>query len=270
MTAPPKRRWSELRSDDFAALDPARAVAVLPVAAIEQHGPHLPLVVDACINAGILDAALALLRDDAPVLALPPQSVGKSEEHRGFAGTLSLPADLLIRQWNEIGDGVARAGLRKLLIFNTHGGNPPVMEIVARDLRVRHAMLAVCANWYDLVDLSDWFDAAELRHGVHGGAVETSVMLHLRPDLVDMSKAKTFASLSQTMEADFKRLSPVGRPSLAWETQDLNPSGAVGDAAAADAGRGAEIVAAAARGLAELLEDMERFDLALLKKPHES
>jgi creatinine amidohydrolase len=153
------------------------------------------------------------------------------------------------------------------LIFNSHGGNPPVMEIVARDLRVRHAMLAACANWYDLVDLNDWFDANELRHGIHGGAVETSIMLHLRPDLVDMSKAAAFASLSQTMEADFKHLSPVGRPSFAWATQDLNRSGAVGNAAAADAAKGAEIVAAAARGLAELFDDIERFDLAWLKQP---
>ncbi len=265
MTAPQNRRWAELCSDEFAALDAARTVTVLPVAAIEQHGPHLPLSVDACINAGILDAALALLPGDAPVLTLPPQNIGKSEEHLGFAGTLSQPADSLIRQWNDIGDGVARAGLRKLLIFNAHGGNPPVMEIVARDLRVRHAMLATCANWYDLVDLDGWFDAAELRHGIHGGAVETSIMLHLRPDLVDMSKAEAFASLSQAMAADFKRLSPVGRPSFAWEAQDLNPSGAVGDAAAGDAAKGAEIVAAAARGLAELLGEMERFDLALLK-----
>ena len=141
------------------------------------------------------------------------------------------------------------------------------MDIVARDLRTRHAMLAACANWYDLVDLSDWFEAAELRHGIHGGAVETSIMLYLRPDLVDMSKAEAFASLSETMEPDFNRLSPVGRPSFAWETQDLNPSGAVGNAAAGDAGRGAEVVAAAARGLVELLQDMERFDLAVLRDP---
>ena len=270
MSGPRKQYWAELRTDEFAALDPARAIAVLPVSAVEQHGPHLPLGVDAWINAAILDAALAQLGEDASVLVLPPQTIGKSEEHLGFAGTLSLPADLAVRQWNEIGAGVARAGLRKLFIFNSHGGNPPVMEIVARDLRVRHAMLAACANWYDLVDLNDWFDANELRHGIHGGAVETSIMLHLRPDLVDMSKAAAFASLSQTMEADFKHLSPVGRPSFAWATQDLNRSGAVGNAAAGDAAKGAEIVAAAARGLAELFDDIERFDLAWLKQPYES
>jgi creatinine amidohydrolase len=270
MTGPQKRRWAELHTGDFAALDPARAIAVLPVSALEQHGPHLPLGVDAWINAGILDRALALLRDDASVLVLPAQEVGKSEEHLGFAGTLSQPADLAVRLWNEIGDGVARAGLRKFLIFNSHGGNPPVMEIVARELRHRHAMLAVCANWYDLVDLSTWFDADELHHGIHGGAVETSIMLHLRPDLVDMSKAAAFGSLSQTMASDFKRLSPIGRPYFAWATQDLNPSGAVGNAAAGDAGLGAEIIAAAARGLVELFDDIERFDLEWLKAPYES
>ncbi|MEX2618178.1 MAG: creatininase family protein [Alphaproteobacteria bacterium] len=254
------RLWAELGADAFDALDKARAVAILPVAAVEQHGPHLPLSVDACINEGVLNAALALLAADDPVLVLPPQVIGKSEEHLRFAGTLSAPAESLIRQWNEIGDGVARAGIRKLLFFNSHGGNPPVMEIVSRDLRGRHDMLAVTANWYDLAPLGDWFAAGELKHGIHGGEVETSVMLHLRPDLVNMAKASDFVSSSVACEREFDRLSPLGPTSYAWETQDLNPSGAVGNAAAADAGRGEQAVNAAAAELAALLRDMLRAD----------
>ena len=157
---PPIRRyWSEMSTTDFTGLDTARTVAVLPVSAVEQHGPHLPLSVDVCINEGVLDAALALLPEDAPVLVLPPQTVGKSEEHIRFPGTLTVPADVLVRHWNEIGDGVARTGVRKILFFNSHGGNPPVMDIVSRDLRIRHGMLAAMANWYDLVPLSKWFGA---------------------------------------------------------------------------------------------------------------
>ena len=258
------RLWAERSTEAFDALDKARAVAVLPVAAVEQHGPHLPLSVDACINDGVLTAALALLAADDPVLVLPPQIIGKSEEHLRFSGTLSVPAAELIRQWNAIGDGVAHAGIRKLLIFNSHGGNPPVMEIVSRDLRVRQAMLAVTANWYDLAPLGDWFSADELRHGIHGGEVETSVMLHLRPDLVDMAKAADFVSTSRACEREFDRLSPLGPTPYAWETQDLNSSGAVGNAAAADAARGEKAVNAAAAGLAALLRDMMRADPGML------
>ena len=255
-----RRLWAELGSDAFTSLDKARAVAILPVAAVEQHGPHLPLAVDACINEGVLNAALALLPADDPVLVLPPQVIGKSEEHLRFPGTLSVPADALVRQWNEIGDGVARAGIRKLLIFNSHGGNPSVMEIVSRDLRGRHAMLAVTANWYDLAPLANWFAVDELKHGIHGGEVETSVMLHLRPDLVDMAKASNFVSSSIACGAAFDRLSPLGPTPYAWEAQDLHPAGAAGNAAAADAERGAQAVAAAAAGLATLLQDMLRAD----------
>jgi creatinine amidohydrolase len=261
MTGLPSRYWQDLGTADFGALDAARAVAIQPLAAVEQHGPHLPVSVDSDINKGILDAALALLPVDAPVLVLPPQSVGKSDEHNRFPGTLSVPAETLIRHWNAIGDSVARAGVRRIVFFNSHGGNPPVMDIVARDLRARHAMLAVTANWWNLVDLETWFDPAEIEHGVHGGEIETSLMLHLRPDLVDMDKAADFVSSGRALAETYTRLSATSSPSFAWETQDLHPSGAVGNAAAADADRGQQVVGAAATGLAELLIETARFDL---------
>lgn len=261
----PSRYWQDLSTADFAALDMVRVVAVQPLAAIEQHGPHLPVSVDSAINRGILKETLERLPAEFPLLLLPPQNVGKSDEHNRFPGTLSVSAETLIRQLNDIGDSVARAGGRKIVFFNSHGGNPPVMEIVARDLRVRHAMLAVTANWYDLVDLEAVFDPQEVRHGIHGGEIETSMMLHLRPELVDMAKAQDFVSSAAEMAKTFRRLSPDAQPSFAWETQDLNASGAVGNAAAADATRGRQTVELAARALVELFEDVERFDLGRLK-----
>ena len=257
----PTRHWQELGTEEFAALDTARAIALQPLAAIEQHGPHLPVSVDSDICAGILAAASKRLPTDALVLTLPALSVGKSDEHDRFPGTLSIPAETLIRQWNAIGDSVARAGLRRFVFFNSHGGNPPVMEIVARDLRVRHGMLAVCANWWDLVDLTHWFEPDEIEHGIHGGEIETSMMLHLRPDLVDMGKARHFESSGKRMAERFTRLSATAPPSFAGETQDLNRSGAVGNAAAADAERGRAVVEAAACGLGDLLGEVGRFEL---------
>src|SRR6185369_1773260 len=133
----PRRLWQEMTTRDFADPEVGRWIAVLPVAAIEQHGPHLPLAVDAIINDGVLARALDVLPASAPVTVLPAQVVGKSNEHGAFPGTLSLSAETTIRLWTEIGESVARAGVRKLVIFNSHGGQPAIVDIVAVDLRVR-------------------------------------------------------------------------------------------------------------------------------------
>src|ERR671922_1917199 len=144
----PRRFWQDMSSEKFAKLDAARVIAVLPVAAIEQHGPHLPVATDACINRGVLARALELMPDDLSVTILPMLPVGKSNEHLAFPGTLSLSAETLIRVWTEVGEGVARTGIRKLVLFNSHGGQPQIMDIVARDLRVRLEMFVVCASSY--------------------------------------------------------------------------------------------------------------------------
>ena len=267
--------WENLSTVEFSTRDMGRTIALLPVAATEQHGPHLPLAVDAIINAAVIDAMLEAAPVNSPVLVLPAQNIGLSEEHNRFPGTLSLTAETLIAAWSEIGESVARAGVKTLVIFNSHGGNPPVMDIVARRLRGQSGLLAVTANWYDLVDIEDLFTETERRHGIHGGAVETSILLHLHPELVDMTKAKNFESLGQkmggpkmgrqAMAVEFMVLSPTGGPSFAWETQDLNETGAVGDAASATAAIGELIVQRAADGLAALFRDVEKFDLAALK-----
>jgi creatinine amidohydrolase len=260
-----KRLWQEMTTEEIAALDAARVIAILPVAAIEQHGPHLPLEVDARINAGVLARTVELLPATLPVTVLPAMPVGKSNEHTAFPGTLTLSAETLIRLWTEIGDSIARAGVRKMVIFNTHGGQPQIADIVARDLRVRHAMFVVTASCGALGKPAGLFPEAELRHGIHGGTVETSMMLHLRPDLVQMAKATNFVPLSVTMERDYEILTPEGRVGFGWQTQDLNPLGACGDAASADAERGAQLVEHYARRFVQLLAEIDRFPLSNLK-----
>ena len=125
-------RWAELNTRDFAALDPARTVAVLPLGATEQHGPHLPLSVDTVLVDGVVNAALGHLAATDPVLVLPTQALGLSTEHTAFAGTLHLSPQTLIQLWCDIGASVARAGVKKLLMFNAHGGNVGLMDVVAR------------------------------------------------------------------------------------------------------------------------------------------
>ncbi|HTY68176.1 MAG TPA: creatininase family protein [Alphaproteobacteria bacterium] len=260
-----RRRWQEMTTEEFRGLEAGRVIAILPVAAIEQHGPHLPVEVDARINEGVLARTLDLLPPELPVTVLPPLPVGKSNEHTAFPGTLSLSAETLIRLWTEIGDSVARAGVRKMVIFNSHGGQPQVADIVARDLRVRHGMFVVTAHSYALGKPPGLFPDEELQHGIHGGTVETSIMLHLRRELVKMDKAQNFVPLSVPMAREYEMLTPEGKVGFGWQTQDLNPHGACGNAAAADADRGAQLVDHYARRFVQLLREIDRFPLSSLK-----
>ncbi|MFL6796375.1 MAG: creatininase family protein [Xanthobacteraceae bacterium] len=261
----PRRRWIEMTTEEFSVL-PGDTVAVLPVAAVEQHGPHLPVCVDACINKGIVERTITLLPADLPVTFLPMQAIGKSNEHLAFPGTLSLSADTIIRLWTEIGESVHRAGLRRLVLFNTHGGQPEIMEIVARDLRVRLEMLAVCASSYMFDAPPGTYAEEELTYGIHGGEKETSMMLALAPELVQMHKADDFRPLARELAPDYRYLVSGPRIAFAWQTQDLHPSGACGNARAADAERGTRSLDEAARSLVGLLQEVHRYPLTNLKR----
>lgn len=259
---PLTRRWQDLAWTDFAALDPD-TVAILPVAAIEQHGPHLPLSVDATINEGLLARTLDRLPPHVPVLELPMQAVGLSVEHVRFPGTLTVPMETLAASWTAIGHGVARAGLRRLLVLNSHGGQPQLVDIVCRRLRIEARMLAVACLWSRLGHPVDpALTPAERRHGIHGGLVETSMMLALRPDLVRMDRARDFRSAWAPQEAAFAILAPEGEVGFGWETQDLNPAGALGNASRATAALGGRLLDHAAGRLAGLLEEVHRLDLS--------
>ncbi len=258
----PSRYWQDLSTRDFADLIDDRTVAVLPVAAIEQHGPHLPISVDTTIAEGILREALTLLPAAAPVLVLPTQAIGLSSEHLAFPGTLTLSASTIQALWTEIAESVQRAGVKRLLLWNAHGGQPQIMDLVARDLRVRKAMFVVTASWWKLGLPPGLFSDHELTHGIHAGGVETSMLLHLAPDRVRMDRAGAFPSLSERLTG---LLTPEGAVGFGWMTQDLHPSGAVGDATDADAGRGAALVSHSARQLAQLLGEIEAFDLAQIR-----
>ncbi|MEW5420608.1 creatininase family protein [Amorphus sp. 3PC139-8] len=250
-----------MTAEMFAEADTARWIAVLPVAATEQHGPHLPVSTDATIAQGVVARMVALLPDDLPVTVLPLQAIGKSNEHIASPGTLTLSWDTVIRSWVEIGESVHRAGVRKLLILNAHGGNVALIDVVVRELRVRLGMLAVHTGWFRFPPPNGTFDPAGAAYGIHGDERETSVMLHLRPDLVDMDKASDFHSTQLDFLAEFQHLTAHGPHGFGWMAQDLNPTGAVGNAAIATAEKGAVALDHAARGLVALLSDMDRFDL---------
>ena len=256
----PTRYWQDLPWPAFRTL-PADTVAVLPVAAIEQHGPHLPVSVDRTINEGILAHTLERLPPALPVLVLPTQAIGLSVEHIRYPGTLTATAETLIALWTEIGQSVARAGVRKLVLLNSHGGQPQVVDIVCRRLRTTDQMFAVACMWSRLGKPEGMVDAVEAKHGIHGGFVETSVMRYLAEPLVDMSLAQDFRSRWIGRENSNSVLVPEGAVGFGWETQDLHPAGALGDATRATAEAGRRFVDHAAGKLATLLQEVHDLDL---------
>ena len=267
------RFWADLKSPDFARLDMARCIAVLPVAAIEQHGPHLPLHVDTTLIEGVIAATLPHLPAALPVLFLPTQAIGFSPEHTAFAGTLSLKAPTIIALWTELAESVARTGVKKLVLLNSHGGQVGLLDVVARDLRARLGMLVYSVNWFNLplqtpagAPVNDLFSAHEHRFGIHGGEIETSMMLALKPDQVDMTKAQNFHSTSQDRAQKFSILGDGHSAKLAWQMQDYNLEGAVGNAAAATAEKGHAVLGAAGRSLAQLLVEMDQLPADMLLK----
>jgi creatinine amidohydrolase len=261
-------RWAKLNTRDFAALDPARTVAVLPLGATEQHGPHLPLSVDTVLVEGVVNAALTHLSATDPVLVLPTQTVGLSTEHTAFAGTLHLSPQTLIQVWCDIGASVARAGVKKLLMFNAHGGNVGLMDVVARELRAQHGLIVYSSSWYNLpldAEAMAQFSADEHRFGIHAGDIETSMMLALSPERVNMAEARDFASASQERAKHHAILGNGKSAKLGWHMQDYNPHGAVGNAAAATTAKGEALVHSAGEQLALLLKELVALPLSTLR-----
>jgi creatinine amidohydrolase len=262
----PKRDWMEMTWGDFAGASTAGWIAVLPLAAVEQHGPHLPLGVDAFVAEAYLRRVRDILPPDLPVTFLPVQRVGVSVEHLSYPGTLTLSAATAIAAWTELGESVARTGIRKLVLVTSHGGNVAAMELVARDLRARFGTLAVTVGWHRFGYPDGAFSSEEKKHGIHGGDIETSLMLAAVPEAVRTDKAHRAIPETVAMAQEFKWLGAYRPAGFAWMTQDLNPTGAVGDATLAKADKGEAALMQGAQAFVELLREIDRFDLARLRE----
>lgn len=250
------RNWADLRAPDFNALSP-ETIAILPTAAIEQHGPHLPTGTDTIIAQGMIEALHAACPDDLDLLVLPIQTIGKSNEHIWAPGTLSLTAETALKAWTEIGLSVARAGVKKIVILNSHGGNLALIEILARELRVEAGMLAVKCQWMGFGLPEGLYSEQERQFGIHGGDIETSLLLHFRPKTVDMAKAQNFRSTAETTP-----LPPIGPESYGWIASDLNPQGVVGEAHLATPEKGQATVEWQIAGAIEMLRKVKAMQLS--------
>jgi creatinine amidohydrolase len=235
-------------------------IAVLPLGATEHHGAHLPADTDAVIAGAVARRAAGLLPAGLSVGILPTETIGYSIEHLDHPETRTLAFDEAVRRWIAIGAERHAKGIRKFVMLNAHGGNAPLMTVVATELRVRFSMLAVATSWTRFGWPEGLIDAGEQAFGIHGGQIETSAMLALDPGRVDMRKAGNPASAQAEFVRRYRHLRAYGPHAFGWKMGDLNPAGAVGNAAAASAALGERLIDHAARGFAELLMDVDRFD----------
>lgn len=262
-THDPIRWWAHHTSPGLAAAVGPATVAVLPTAAIEQHGPHLPLSTDLDIGLGLLRAAFRVLSEETSVLALPPLAVGASEEHAGLPGTLSAPD--MTGSIVAVGRAVAAAGVRRLVVANSHGGNRAAVDTAALALRNDPGLLVVKAHWFRFPRPEGaGLPEPEWVHGLHGGAVETAMMLHLHPERVRTEGLRDFRSLGRDLEETLRHVGPEAVAPFAWRADDLHPDGVAGDATLATAALGERLVTHYGRVLAEILEDAAAFPLERL------
>jgi creatinine amidohydrolase len=256
----PARFWHDLTWPEFASLDGSRAVALLPIAATEQHGPHLTVSVDTTINEGVVRGAMALIPDDVTLLVLPTQAIGVSVEHGCFPGSLTILPETAIAAWTEIGASVARAGIRRLLLLNSHGGQPQAAEIVCRRLRIAHGVFATTAMWDRIAVLGDLIGPDERRFGIHAGQMETAAMLALAPERVRADRVDDFTNATAAWDSNAV-LRTGGAVAFGWQAQDLNATGAVGNAASATAELGTAVLARAAQAVARLVAEIAAIDV---------
>ena len=213
-----------------------RATLVWPFGACEQHGPHLPLATDAIFAQRLTERVLARLPGDAPIWSLPAQAIGFSPEHSGFPGTLTLPASLLIDLVSEVGSQLAAQGAQRLVILNAHGGQIGLLQAAARQLRQRAAGMAVhpCFLWSGIEALEDLIPADELVQGLHAGLMETSLMLHLEPNLVAAERPAGGKNPCSPAAKPPNGWSLEGDAPWAWLMAEVSENGVIGDSRGAN------------------------------------
>lgn len=234
---------------------------VLPLGAHEQHGPHLPFDTDTLIVEGVVARLKAKLAVDKHVEFLPAEPIGYSIEHMDVAGSKTLSYDGAIRRWLGIIEELATRGIRKVVLLNAHGGNSPLLTIIATEARVRCNMLVVATSWTRFGVPDGLISPEDKSVDIHGGFIETSVMLALHPDDVKMELTGDFASQQSTYIREFKHLRAYGPHAFGWKMSDLNSMGVAGNAARATASAGEKLLEHAVQGLSELLSDVAAFDI---------
>jgi creatinine amidohydrolase len=252
------RHLQTLRAPEIASRLSEGSIVIQPLGAIEQHGPHLPFDTDLVVATEVAESTVAEYGDRHDLWLLPPLAYTKSNEHAWSPGTIWLSATTLLSVLDDIGRCVAALPARKLVFFNGHGGNSALVNVANRELRLRHGLMTFLAHPGQPVDQGGTAPAAELGMGIHGGTDETSLMLHLRPDRVDLSVATR--NVPEFL-ADNRHVRFGGRVSFGWLSNDFGPDGHIGDPTGATAERGKELFEGAVQAFGDALGEVSRFQL---------
>jgi creatinine amidohydrolase len=253
---PDARNFAYLNWKQVDALPRDSTLLILPTAAIEQHGHHLPLATDTLINNLLLGHALRKLPVELNVYALPPVCYGKSNEHIGFPGTLSVSSSTFMAVLRDLGSSLSKAGFRKLVLYNTHGGNTALIDVMSRDLRAEFGLRTFAMHGSGGISF-EGLDPQERAYGFHAGEVETSFLLASAPELVD-TKAYTANYIADVSKPGLL-LPENASATFAWLTKDIAPSGVMGDPRPASAEKGARWLEQATTRLAAALEEMYHY-----------
>lgn len=255
-----QHRLELLTTEEVASIDKERATVVLPIGAVEQHGAHLPCATDVIVADLLTDLAIARLAPGHDVWRLPALAFGRSVEHIGYAGTVALRTETLLAVCNDVADSLAASGFRRLVFLNGHGGQPQLLEVVARDIRLRTGLLVFPILSYRLgVPEGVISSSHEFEHGIHGGELETSLLLSLAPDLVHTDRLEPGGAAASELFAACDHLSLEGALPTAWLTEDLSANGTIGDPRAAGVEKGHRIVEHWVEGLAGVLREIGAF-----------
>jgi creatinine amidohydrolase len=213
------------------------STALLPVAATEQHGPHLPVCVDTLVAERLATAVAERASPEASIIVCPTVTFGASHHHLVFPGALSLSSDTLLRVLRDLTDSLVSSGFRRVFLLNAHGGNEEVVRLAARELALRHDVLAGAASYTTLAWEAMASDRATFRFGRtpgHAGGFETSLMLFLAPELV----RSDMLPLPGRGAGEWTDADPAGKPLIhrhgSWRAID----GVSDDAREASAERG--------------------------------
>ncbi|WP_412057421.1 creatininase family protein [Bartonella sp. DGB2] len=242
-----------------------KSLCILPLGATEYHGPHLCIETDWLIAQAFAAALVQMYQGSLRLHCLPVEKIGYSVEHLDHPSTQSLSYAQALERWIDIGVACYKKGHRRLLLLNAHGGNSPLMTIAATQLRSQYPFLTVATSWTRFGLPEGLISADEKSFDIHGGFLETSLMLYLEPTKVQMERAENFTNHQKDIGQTFRYLRAYGSHAFGWKMRDLNPKGAAGNASAASAKAGKAIFDHALSGLLGLLNDIENFDLAHLK-----
>jgi creatinine amidohydrolase len=261
---PPERYLPYLTTNDVAALPKDAAAVIVVVAAIEQHGPHLPIATDLILGESLLTLALERTAPETQLWVLPSLAYGRSNEHTAFAGTMTLSQATLATVIHELAESVARAGFRRLVLFNSHGGNAPVLDYLARDVRDATGLMVFHLPMFRIGLMYPPIDEQEARWGTHAGEWETSMMLSLTPELVQLDRLEGKGGHARFREpANHEHVRMLGPVMFAWSTHDITTTGAIGDPRPATRERGDDIIALTVERCAEILTEIAGFEMPI-------